>query len=151
METTGDLLNQWRKEYRRVNRIHEVIPLTEAIIQDLVLTYSLICNYGWFYRSYFVIASRNKDMVATANAVNECSFIGQVPYWCGDVETRLTSQDIPSKLERAVAEFYPQKKIPEEIRNKIMLHCEAINEVIDYCGKNQTDDLPNTEEGAKLL
>ena len=151
METTGDLLNQWKKEYIRANRIHGVIPLTEAGIQDLVLTYSLICNYGWSYRSYFVIASRNADTVATANTVNECNFIGQVPYWCGDVEIRTTPQKIPSELERAVTTFYPQKKIPPEIRDKIMLHCETISKVIDYCVRNQTDDLPNTEENAKFL
>ena len=150
METTGDLLNQWRKKYTRANRIHEVIPLPEAKIQDLVLTYGLICNYGWYYRSYFVIASRNADMVATANAVNECGFIGQVPYWARDIETREISQ-LPSELERAIASFYPKKKIPPEIRDKIMLHCETISKVIDYCGKNQTDDLPNTEGNAKFL
>jgi len=82
MVTTGNLLNQWRKEYIRADRIHEVIPL---------------------------------------------------------------------ELERAIASFYPKKKIPLEIRDKIMLHCETISKVIDYCVRNQTDDLPNTEENAKFL
>lgn len=135
------ILRQWRRTTERANEVDGDIFLDEAKMPDLVLAYSLRCNFGWKYEPYFVIASRNKNLVANANAVNECSFIGQVPYWAWKDES-YCSGSLPSELERAVASCYLEKKIPEDIKSEMLAHYSAIREVVEYCIRNQTDNLP---------
>jgi len=144
-ERVKQIIRKWKREAERANKIHEDINLDDAKIPDLVLTYSLDCNWGWAYKPFFVIASRNPDLVRSANAVNECSFLRQAPYWAWNDESAWygSSGGLPSELESAVVSFYQEKEIPKETKGEMLAHYGAIIKVVKYCARNETDSIPS--------